>query len=64
MSGLVKCKYCGAETPEENFNCIYCGEVIFEDSGFLGRIKFGKSKLFLYIVVGVLLFSFFIWYCL
>ena len=62
MNELKVCKYCGAKTPVENFNCIYCGSAIFEDSGFLGRLRYGKGGLYILIIAGIVLLAFFLWY--
>jgi len=59
---LIVCKHCGAQTPEDNFNCIYCGEVIYEDSGFLGGLKYGRSRLYTMLIACLILLAFFLWY--
>lgn len=37
---LVKCPYCGIETPEENLLCIYCGRSLNLRTGFSRGIWF------------------------
>ena len=32
------CSHCGKWIDKKSFQCLYCGERVFEDSGFLGRI--------------------------
>jgi len=62
MDNLVDCKHCGARTPSENFNCIYCGKVIFENSGFLGRLRYGRSHFYTVILALIIVLAFFLWY--
>ena len=62
MNELKICKYCGAKTPAENFNCIYCGSAIFEDSGFLGKMKYGHGGLYLSLIAIIVIISFVIWF--
>lgn len=59
---LVACKYCGARTPSDNFNCIYCGSAIFENSGFLGRLRYGKGGLYFILITLFIVISFIIWF--
>lgn len=39
--GLVCCPHCGQETPGENLNCIYCGELLDEPLGPLTGLLYG-----------------------
>ena len=62
MNGYKICKYCGAKTPAANFNCIYCGRAIYEDSGFLGKLRYGSGGLYILIIAGIVISAFLLWY--
>jgi len=64
MCKLTVCRHCGEKTPAENFNCIYCGSPVFEDSGFLGKLRYGKSRIYLTLIAIVVIIAFIIWYFL
>lgn len=41
MEDYVRCPHCGGDTPGENLNCIYCGEVLPSSSGVFGTLRYG-----------------------
>lgn len=52
---LVECPHCGAATPSENLNCIYCGERLPLPVGFLSSLLEGwKGRVGIILVVLVL----------
>ncbi len=40
MDGHTNCQACGASTPKENLNCIYCGEILPLPVGVLSGLKY------------------------
>lgn len=39
-----KCGTCGQDVPGDSFFCLFCGERVFEKSGFLGRLAFWMKR--------------------
>ena len=39
-NGNMNCPACGAPTPKENLNCIYCGEILPLPVGVLSGLKY------------------------
>ena len=40
MQEFSRCPACGTETPAENLNCIYCGEVLPRPVGMMSGLKY------------------------
>ena len=58
------CPYCQKLIEPKSFSCLYCGELVFWDSGLLGSIRKNLAQqrtllyIFFVIVIGVLIFKF------
>jgi len=51
-----KCTHCGNPIyDDEALNCLFCGEALHRDTGFLSRIRHPKPK-----IIGVLVMIFII----
>ena len=56
MEELSKCPACGTETPAENLNCIYCGEVLPRPVGIMSGFRYSlKGWLAALIALAVLI---------
>jgi hypothetical protein len=40
MEEYIECPACHSQTPAENLNCIYCGEVLPEPVGVLSGLRY------------------------
>ena len=43
MEEYIECPACRKQTPSENLNCIYCGEVLPEPVGLLSGLRYSFS---------------------
>lgn len=52
------CPHCKRPIPEESFSCFFCGEKVFEKSGFLGALYnlFQKKWTAIIVIITVLIF--------
>lgn len=46
MEGYIRCPACGAETPGENFNCIFCSAPLPSTAGVFGAMRYGWKGFF------------------
>ncbi len=58
---LVECPNCGASTPSENLNCIYCGERLSIPVGFLSSLLTGWKGRAGIILIAAVLIVFLLW---
>jgi hypothetical protein len=58
---FVDCPRCGASTPTENLNCIYCGERLPLPVGFLSSLIAGWKGRAGIILIAVVLIVFLLW---
>lgn len=58
---FVDCPHCGASTPTENLNCIYCGERLPFPVGFLSSLIVGWKGRAGIILIAVVLIVFLLW---
>lgn len=58
---FVECPSCGAATPSENLNCIYCGERLPLPVGFLSSLLVGWKGRSGIILIVLVLFAFLLW---
>ena len=57
------CPHCGKSIyDDEAVFCLFCGEGLEQDSGFLGRVKNIGSKLIILTVAVIFAVSFIIWW--
>ncbi|MDP8237311.1 MAG: hypothetical protein P9M08_13090 [Candidatus Erginobacter occultus] len=58
---LVECPHCGASTPSENLNCIYCGDRLPLPVGFISSLLAGWKGRAGIILIAAVLFVFLLW---
>ncbi|HOE27426.1 MAG: hypothetical protein IT574_02075 [Candidatus Aureabacteria bacterium] len=61
MDEYVRCPHCGGDTPDENLNCIYCGEAFPAALGVFGALRYGWRGVFCAAVALVLILSILAW---
>lgn len=55
------CPHCAKKIEAKSFSCLYCGERVFQDSGFLGKwIKY-KTHILWLTVFAMMVFSLFVY---
>lgn len=59
MEGYIRCPSCGSYTPEENLNCIFCGNPLPHRLGVFSGIRFG-GKGILFVVIAVIVIASFL----
>jgi hypothetical protein len=56
MEECTECPSCHKETPTENLNCIYCGEVLRQSVGVLSGLRYSfKGRLAMLIALAALI---------
>jgi len=58
----VRCPHCGQPTPDENLNCIYCGELLEEPVGPLTGLLYGWRHWLGALLVGSAVLAFLLWF--
>jgi hypothetical protein len=58
---IVECPSCGASTPSENLNCIFCGARLPLPVGFLSSLLAGWKGRVGIILIAVVLIVFLLW---
>ena len=58
MDDFSTCPACGTETPAENLNCIYCGEVLPRPVGMMSGLRYSLRGWFVALIAIAVLISF------
>jgi hypothetical protein len=51
----VRCPHCARPTAEEHLRCIFCGERLDVQSGFVGRFRSGAAARWISAAIGLAL---------